>query len=137
MKIISLVALSIFAATVNADPWLCVAEESTGFYLENGRWGRTHFDISEIKYVLREMEKDDDYHTVEKPYGLFAFGDSYQPRFTCESPNSLDNAMICDNFAGQFRFSIKTGRYLKTHLVGYWDGYSITPHIERGRCSKI
>lgn len=140
MKIIALVALSIFAAAANADPYLCVAEESTGFAYENEKWGRTYFDVSETKYIVRKIKKDEGFYSDSNPYGVFELGSNF-PDHRCFDPSGFeDKAIICRAGIGQFFFIPETGRYLRTYTAGYWDGKDDndnTPLIERGRCSKI
>lgn len=97
MKIVALVALSIFAANVNADTYLCVSEDATGFKYKGEKWNRSGFSTDDSKYILRKMKDDDLSGLQEKmPYGVFQLGDNFliqkwtpifgQP-FKCHLPN--------------------------------------------------
>jgi len=142
MKIIALVALSIFAATVNADQWLCVADKSTGFQFKDGKWGQVRFKIDESKFILRKFREDEDGFGKSGPYGVMQLGSDY-PLYKCSELTDWGDGMrffYCDSVNGDFRFSTVSGRFIRSYMGGYWDGKdnnNDTPLIEIGRCSKI
>ena len=144
MKYYKYVVAAIFfvmAAHVSAEDvtYLCVSEESTGFYYENKSWGRAHFNVSDDKYILRKIkEKEFGFEDKDNPYGVFALGGK-DPEFRCFI-SEYSNDFICRLGLGQFFFSPESGRFMKTYTAGYWDGANNndnTPNITRGRCSKI
>jgi len=133
--------LLLFTSVTNADEstYLCIAEESTGFYFENGSWGRAHFKVSDEKYIIRKMKEVElEFFGGKHPYGVYSLGGKY-PEYRCSVTESSNN-YICRDGVGDFLFSPKSGRFIKSYMAGYWDGEDKnedTPSITRGRCSKI
>ena len=122
---------------VHSDTWLCISEDSTGFYFEDGKWGQAKFDVSDDKFIVRPLKESDGRYFKDKEhtYGVFDLGRDH-PSKRCKSNISI----VCKVGLGELFFSPKSGRFIKTYPVGYWDGQNNnnnTPHITRGRCSKI
>ncbi len=148
MRIFTLVLLSILATAASAEQYLCVADQATGFTFKNQKWVPTKFDVSENKYIIREIENGYKFFNRERPYGVYALGGKY-PRYECIDPREFIRELYyCDDRTlGHFFFSVESGRYLRTYTPGYWDpsdflggrgdSYSDTPHMEIGRCSEI
>lgn len=131
--------LSTFAVSSegHTDTWLCVSEDSTGFYFEKGKWGRAKFDVQEDKFIIRPIKESDGRYFKDKehPYGVFNLGKN-RPSKRCSNYENI----ICKVGLGELFFSPETGRFIKTYTAGYWDGQDNndnTPNITRGRCSKI
>jgi len=142
MKRVSLISVLLsFTVTALADEptYLCVSEESTGFVFEKGSWRRANFNVADEKYIVRRIKEDEfGFKDKDNPYGVFALGENF-PEFRCSISEDSKN-YICRIGLGQFLFSPKSGRFIKTYTSGYWDGADNsdnTPHITRGRCSKI
>lgn len=123
----------------SSNTYLCISEESTGFYYEKGQWGRASFNVKNDKFILREIKTGESgYLDKENSYGIFPIGEK-QPELQCGISESEDN-FVCQGLLGQLYFSPKSGRFIKTYITGYWDGIDSnenTPVITRGRCSKI
>lgn len=128
-----------FSVSAEDITYLCVSEESTGFYYEKGSWGRRYFNVSEDKYILRKIKEGEfGFKDKENPYGVFELGGKH-PTIRCFI-SEHSNDFICRVGFGQFFFSPESGRFIKTYTAGYWDGVDNndnTPNITRGRCSKI
>ena len=121
------------------DTYLCIAEESTGFYFENGKWGQAKFDVSEEKFLIRKIKTHEvGYVDKKNNYGIYPLGENYSVH-VCEQ-NQRTKKMICNGITGKIFFSPTSGRFLKSYIFGYWEGIdnnTNTPHLMRGRCSKI
>jgi hypothetical protein len=133
-------ALTPFHAFATEEPtYLCVSEEAVGFYYDQKSWGRTHFKVTEDKYIIRKIkESDPGYKDRKNIFGVFPLGGTY-PEYKCFI-NSNSNAYICNIGLGQFLFSPDSGRFISTYTKGYWEGEDNNdnnPVIRRGRCSKI
>ena len=123
----------------SSNTYLCISEESTGFYYEKGQWGHANFNVKNDKFILREIKVGElGYFGKENSYGIFPIGERH-PELQCGISES-ENNFVCQGLLGQFYFSPKSGRFIKTYIAGYWDGKDNnenTPAITRGRCSKI
>lgn len=122
----------------HTDTWICISEDSTGFYFKDGKWGRAVFNISEDKFIIRPIKKSDGrryFNDKAHPYGVFVLGEN-RPSKRC----SADEDIVCKLGIGDLFFSPKSGRFIRIYAEGYWDGADNndnTPNITRGRCSKI
>ena len=140
VKILLISLLFSFSLAVGAEDlsFLCIAEGASGFRFENGSWHSVAFDVSEAKYILKKVKESEfGFEDKENPYGLYDFGES-STITRCSQSESGD--FMCLVGTGDFFFSPSSGRFIKTYTLGYWDGVDSndnTPHIERGRCSKI
>jgi hypothetical protein len=139
MRLFALVILSMLATVASADPWLCITEQTTGFVFKNGNWEPGRFTVEDRKYILRKLTEADFYYRGDNRYGLFLLGTDLVGT-PCGDP-SISGNIFCEDHAGQFKFSTKSGRFLMTYMSGYWDSTaddkSHTPLISIGRCSKI
>ncbi len=140
MKITALVILSILATAANAEQYLCVADAATGFYFEDGKWISTKFRTNSSKYIIRRFKEGEYFSTEAKPYGVFPLGKK-AAKYSCYGPNPPEvRNFNCDGGFGEFLFSPKSGRYLRTYTVGYYEGVDTnknSPQIEIGKCSEI
>lgn len=123
----------------SAQPtYLCIPDESLGFYYKNDEWVAASFKVTEDKYILRRLTAEDwGFKDKSMPYGVFMLGQNTAAIHRCRV---FEDAFQCRTGIGQFYFSSESGRYIKTYTAGYWNGKDNnenTPHIERGRCSKI
>ena len=139
MRLFALVLLAVLTTAASADPWLCITEQSTGFVFKNGKWEHGRFTVEDRKYILRKLTQGDFYYRDDNKYGLFLLGTDLVGT-PCSDP-SISGNIVCGDFFGQFKFSTKSGRFLMTYMVGYWDSIaddeSHTPLISIGRCSRI
>ena len=135
MRIFALVILSMLATVASADPWLCIEEAASGFLFKNGKWTQGPFHIDGKKFILRKPNIDDlDYGKSQ--YGVYALG-SPASSYQCAEANQFGE-FRCHSLLGEFKFAVRSGRYLRTYTAGYWDGEDVaknTPIIARGRCS--
>lgn len=120
--------------------YLCVSEDSTGFYFENGKWDRTQFNTDDEKFIIRKMKPDEVFFKEnENRYGVYDLGENIASR-RCNAPSEHTKDIICKAGIGELYFSPESGRFIKTYIAGYWDGSDDndnTPNITRGRCSRI
>lgn len=139
MRLFVLVITSMLATAANADPWLCIAQQSTGFVFKNGSWETARFTVEDSKYILRKLTQSDFYYRGENRHGLFLLETDLVG--TPCGPRSISGNIICEDNLRQFKFSTKSGRFLMTLTSGYWespaDDESRTPLISLGRCSTI
>ena len=139
LEIFALVLFSMLATTANADPWLCVKEDATGFIFKNGSWEQGRFNVEGQKYILRKLKQGEYFFGARKQtYGLFVIGDDTSG-LPCDDV-SQPGFFICLAADSEFKFSTKSGRFLMTHTAGYLDGKDdagSAPFISRGRCSKL
>ncbi len=134
-KLIGLVCISIVlgVSSVANATWLCIADKSTGFTVENGTWVTARFNVADDKFLLKEDPETKTFRWQEfgdkyKGFPCKAFGDKDEPTlFEC---SSLIHALI----------NVKTLRFMTWYPVGYVDGRdnnANTPYIAIGRCSKF
>lgn len=140
-KILLLCALTFLISPLTYsknDTYLCVTEDVSGFYFENNKWGHAYFNDRD-KYILRKLKKDESGYTDKNnTYGLFELGENSTLYKCIQNPYS--NNFKCTSFLGEFFYSPKTGRFLKTYTQGYWgggDNNENTPNMAIGKCSKI
>jgi hypothetical protein len=132
-----LISFSTLASENETVTYLCVSEESTGFFFKDGKWEQANFDVSEDKFIIRPIKKSDGFYFKDKenPYGVFELGNK-RPSKRCKDLGNI----VCNVGIGELRFSPETGRFIKTYTAGYWDGIDgneDTPNITRGRCSRV
>jgi len=48
-----------FGATRAADSYICAADKSTGFVVEDGEWTSVDFDVAEKRYLVRKATDAD------------------------------------------------------------------------------
>jgi len=139
LKIFALALFSMLVTAANADPWLCVKEDTTGFVFKNGSWERGKFSVEDQKFILRKLKQGEYFFGARNlTYGLFTIGVDTSG-LPCDQV-SQPGYFICLTADSEFKFSTKTGRFLMTHTAGYLDGKDdagSAPFISRGRCSKL
>lgn len=135
----TLFSISPLVSFAAENAYLCIPEESTGFYYDNGSWGRSKFNVSGKKYIIRKL-KDGEMciSNPDAPYGVFDLGDNFAI-MGCYSDKDF-KGFHCVCSSGELFFSTESGRFIETYIRGYWDGKdnnNNTPTITRGRCSKF
>lgn len=138
VNLIGLTLLFVFPSSLTyalEDSYLCVTEEATGFISQYGVWKQANFDVSEEKFIVRKFKKGEPKMKDEFTHGVFPLGSDF-PNYWCTFPEE-NQKLLCRSGIGSFMFSPKTGRFIKTHIFGYWDNKDDTPSISRGKCSKI
>lgn len=150
-------------ATEPSQPnsFLCIAEESTGFAIDNAHhsWHATRFKAGE-KYLLRRVTKDTTGEIADgiriplnSTWAVWRFGDDKHPLVECMKTDFDDNGLLlCESGIPQFQFSKKNGRFIVGTIYGYvLNGFglsqgkvianepdgSASPFIEIGTCSAI
>jgi hypothetical protein len=139
--------ISIFALAISLlgggfahaeERYLCVAEQVTGFFYdaESKKWKPTQFNPAEMKYIIRPS------NSGNRRLEIVAMA---LDMVLCTSEAGIENgneiSFSCVN--GQFIFNQKTGRFIKSDILGYVGGdhFDITPgrhqtpNIAIGRCS--
>lgn len=140
IRIFALILLSALTTTANAESWLCVADQTTGFAFKDGKWISGEFDTSEAKHIIRPLQEGDfGYGQQDFTHGVFVPEKPGNIQW-CRKADGEEFYLRCRGF-GELHYSNKTGRYLKTYPFGYVKGDDIggadTPHIEIGRCSEL
>lgn len=139
--VINLIFTILFASgnafSAENTSYLCVVDEITGFYFKNSKWGQASFNPNEEKFIIRKLNDfEKGLRDKKYTYGLVDLGRE-NAHGSCIKYGA--DRIYC-TFMGELHFSIKSGRFIKTYTGGYWDGIDNnknTPHIQRGRCSKI
>ena len=55
--------------------YICVSEESTGFYFINGKWSGTNFNVGDERFIIRKIKPDELYYKdKEHLYGVYELG---------------------------------------------------------------
>ena len=138
---IAVLGFSLMAAA-SAEQFLCVVDDVTGFIYkeETKTWEHTLF-TSRRKYVLSKAEKEQ--HKVKGKYIITEVGET-RPQMYCKEDFNSVGVFVCDDFAREFRFSKRNGRFLFLYKVGYYhvderftDAGSDTPAIAIGKCSPF
>ena len=120
--------------------YLCVAEQVTGFFYnaESKKWKPTQFNPAEMKYIIRPTNPEN------RRFEIVAMA---LDMVLCTSEAGIEKgneiSFSCVN--GQFIFNRKTGRFIKSDILGYvgGDNFDITPgrhqtpNIAIGRCSPF
>lgn len=130
-----LLGIAILTNGANAQSYLCVADQSTGF----------RYDASSKSWLNAKFKTDDKF--LVKPsteegfkYEVSQFGLS-APLFSCRNEFNSVGTMACFGLFGEFRVNSKTLRFLSTYMVGYYtpngDTNDNTPHIQIGTCTKM
>lgn len=120
--------------------YLCVAEQVTGFFYdaESKKWKPTQFNPAEMKYIIRPSG------SKNRPFEIVAMA---LDMVLCTSEGGIEKgnqiSFTCVN--GQFIFNQKTGRFIKSDILGYVGGDDFnmtperhqTPNIAIGKCSTF
>ncbi|MCE2029295.1 hypothetical protein [Sessilibacter corallicola] len=119
------------------DTYLCVAEQSTGFAKEDGVWNTAKFKVDEIKYILKPVDKSSPRYDKSVPFSATEIGKD-KPDYLCRVfSKKYPFGLYCLSNRGSLTYSSETGNYIRTNTTGYWTKEYDTPHIERGKCSKL
>tara|TARA_B110000503_G_C6787841_1_gene265979 strand:- start:35 stop:457 length:423 start_codon:yes stop_codon:yes gene_type:complete len=140
MKRIIACLLLIAPLTANADNWLCIGEQSTGFFLEGGAWEITGFNPG--KYLIKPSDDVTKLMDNAAVYQVHSFGNETQS-WIC--PDFIEGKLVCYGFAARgdtFKYNRETGNFLTTTTMGYVETLKgkvseDTPLIEIGKCSKL
>ncbi|HEU4684336.1 MAG TPA: hypothetical protein VFS39_07525 [Nitrospira sp.] len=140
-------ALALFGGTVQAgdgaaqpEQYICVANRLSGFEYkdETKLWGPMH-SRSDRKYAITAVTDRDVRYTVTDVDQNTALG-------FCKAGFDEAGRLYCDLIGGELKLNKHNGRFLLSHLVGYYDVGSspdITdetsdmPLIEIGKCSRF
>ncbi|TNF98767.1 MAG: hypothetical protein EP297_07245 [Gammaproteobacteria bacterium] len=132
----------LYSTTVNAEQYLCVEEMAAGFTFKNGQWTPAKFR-TDNRYIIRKRKPDDKVLYHQNPvYVVLSTGEE-DVIGDCPNDFIYGSGLHCDMPTGEFKFSKRSGRFLKTYLMGYWfhdndsDSDSDTPHIAIGKCSPL
>jgi hypothetical protein len=140
MKRIIAYLLLITPLTANADNWLCIGEQSTGFNLIGGAWERSGFNPQ--KYLIKPAGDVVKYMENAAVYQVHSFGNE-TPLWIC--PDFTDGLLDCygtGTRGNTFKYNPETGNFLTTTTMGYVEtlkGKVVedTPLVEIGKCSKL
>lgn len=143
MKKILAGLLLIAPLVANADNWLCIGDNSTGFVLKNGAWESAKF--KPYKYLIKSAEGV--VSSMGALYQVHEFGREI-PSYICPTgfleDGEFEEILDCYGLGiktDAFKFNPKTGHFLMTRTLGYVmsDGKTVddTPSIEIGKCSKL
>jgi|TARA_B110000908_G_C10209461_1_gene429425 hypothetical protein len=145
MKKIIACLLLIAPLTANADNWLCIGEQATGFRLfESGEWKQANFN--EGKYLINPAE--DFLRHKNAVYQVHRFGQE-TPDGICKSDfgtsgyekELLDREGYLTR-GDTFKYNRATGHFLRTFTLGYVEAINgkvsnDSASIEIGKCSKL
>ena len=123
----------------------CTTEASGGIFYndQTKKWDGTRFRpfrkfVLRLKYVRTAAEGDEHSATVTS--------DGRNDSLPCVS-NRMQlvqlnerGVLICRTEFYDYRFNLKSGRFVETYLMGYVDGQNTnddTPMVSGGRCTKI
>lgn len=139
--ILACLAMPVSATEITNGKWICVAEKSTGFKLqENGEWEPVNFD-AEDKYVISKLDEvtdhsrkleeqrfggpaiEDKWFLTQTDFVLTEIGESF-PTMRCritkqkEPPTPL--YVHCRGLYLELWSHLDGGRYVLSHTGGYW-----------------
>lgn len=125
----------------SAEQYQCVSEHATGFSYDkvSKSWTTAKFKTGE-NYIITESDDEGSSFNVTK------VGEKHV-MFTCDNRFNKLGYLFCEGAAGKFKFNKNNGRYILSHLAGYFDVLpkineitdekSDTPFIEIGHCSTF
>ncbi len=150
-----IVFLTIVSNTSLADQYLCIAEESTGFFFneKSNKWETSKFQTDHLKYVVSQVGPEEVYSFVPRKwsYKVVKHGENW-PSFLCEEDFNKPGYLSCPNSEasnnqGDFHFNNKNLRFLIANPFGYFnvlpsinkitDETSATPFMTIGKCSRF
>ena len=127
--------------------YFCNADEITGYYFENGKWGVANFN-SPPKYVFKETVSPDRGPTWgpgEKIWELTEVGDSFSIARCSDWTTNMNGqrertAIIECHGIYKMKFNKTSLRFLLSYFAGYIDGTDDnrdTPYLAIGKCSPL
>jgi len=125
---IAAVAASTIGTTLQADNYLCIPDQVTGFYFDGSKWRRTDF-TTDSKWLI---------DITDGQASVSRIGDNAPTFHTQDCKIYFDISVEC-SLIGEFKMGIQEGRYMRTYTGGYTGGDRTehTPLIEIGRCSPL
>lgn len=141
----SVILLSKIAMGADTTQYVCVSDETTGFFFENGKWGQASFRDSR-KFILKEVDAQSagpSWVVGEKIWELVETGMASPIAFCSDWTNLIkrerSNAIRCSGLY-KAEFDKSTLRFLLSYFVGYTDGADNnenTPTLSIGKCSPL
>ncbi len=135
MKLLILILL-MYATSVSAGNYLCVADLSTGFRYDGNTksWVVANFDVKDSKYIIAAS----DFSTFK--YEVKKVGENLFEAL-CKDGFNKAGYLSCAGVVSDFRFNKNNGRYITSYTNGnvlnIKDMSSDTPYIEIGKCSEF
>jgi hypothetical protein len=140
MKRIIWLVLFMLPGVSIADQWLCVAEDSNGFFYDESskKWARSGFYINDHKYIVKPS-------TGRYKYTITKLGNKFST-FACDAGfndhGMLDCETSADSLYGVYKFfkmNHLTGRFTLYYMAGYLQGDNNddSPSVTIGKCSKF
>ncbi|MDM7950090.1 hypothetical protein [Hydrogenophaga sp.] len=146
MKAVLALALLLPVMASAATSYLCVADKATGmgFDKASGVWEVRTFR-ADSKYLVSEATEREE--AIYAAKWLVKKMGSSSPTLLCPEGFSEIGFLFCENL-GEFKFNRKSGRYLRSYTMGYFNDMpgkagplraegDDTPAIEIGKCSPI
>jgi hypothetical protein len=116
---------------------ICTTDQVTGFYFENGKWVRSHFQVSSKPYVVRPA------NASESRNGRFAYivveTGTQRPKYYCIT-NHISRRLTCGNSNSGMIVDFESLRFNEYYTHGFIDGRDSnddTPSISIGYCAKV
>jgi hypothetical protein len=129
-----------FANKASAAQWICLTEQSTGFYFDTALklWKPTNFR-SESKFVVKNST------LTGYKYDIKKVGQEF-PIASCKDDFFASTFLHCSGIGGSFKFNKVTLRFQNVYEMGYFNPTpglnnakegEDTPAIEIGKCSEF
>lgn len=117
------------ASAVQAEDYLCIEEQVTGFAVQNSGWQGTTFKPTR-KWMVS---------TEQGAKKATQFGEEF-PSFEGSECSVNAIGMLCQNFLGHLSINTDSLRMSRTYIIGYTSGQDNnddTPTIAIGTCVKM
>jgi hypothetical protein len=121
-----------------ADQWLCVADQSTGFfyYESSKKWEQTRFTVDNEKYIVTPSK------FKSHKYDVTQLGKKDSAAY-CVNEFSAKGDLYCkgESASGHiytiFNMNHIKGRFVMSQTMGYFSDIKDSPSITIGKCSKF
>ena len=120
---------------IEQKKWLCIADMTTGFAFENGKWARVDFLTEDNRFIVSRKQV---VGSTKVRYHVTKFGEKFGRQCDPDFPNE-QGFLFCEGVAN-FKINTNTGRYMRVYPFGFIDGIdnnNNTPLIEIGKCSPF
>ena len=142
MKRLIPILFLLVSGVANAEKWLCIEEQSTGFRFKDSEWVVSNFKLRKFLIIKEKsgywVEEFGTKKPIFRPDHYWLTDDGDDCKYVTDDSEGM--YLLCENIIHKMIFHPKTRRFVYWYFWGYWDGVENndnTPKMQIGECSSL